>query len=333
MAGIGGFVVLGSITLAVYFHFLTLEEEETSFASLASSNARFIDQARLSQSPLLAERLGTVMGAEVEFHDLEKPPGSGTVWTEGGVIHAVYPLQNDRGVRFSRDLSETGYVHFWERWDFWMLIAGFWGLSLLLAWWLAGRVTKPLARVARAIPGGAERQSLEQLPEEGPAEIRALAEALRQNQKEIHREREKRKQAERLAILGKMATSLAHEVKNPVAAIRLHGQLLAREVTDSAQESARLMVDEADRIEFLLSQWMSFAKPEPTLFSEVDLLSLLADAAAAVGPQAEHSGVSISLSPTAEGTDHRIQGDRTRLMQVFQNLLLNGIQAMPEGGD
>ncbi len=70
VGGFCGFAVLGSLVLVIYFHYLTNEEEEFRFASLARNNAMFLDQARLPQSDLMAERLGKVMGARVAF--LEK---------------------------------------------------------------------------------------------------------------------------------------------------------------------------------------------------------------------------------------------------------------------
>lgn len=130
---------------------------------------------------------------------------------------------------------------------------------------------------------------------------------------------------QRLAMLGRMATSLAHEIQNPVAAIRLHGQLLAK----ADPGTASMIVDEATAIEGLVSQWMFLARPEPPAVAEVDLAEVLRQAGRLLGPAASHAGVEWQWDVEGAG---RVRGDARRLGQVFRNLMVNAIQAMPEGG-
>jgi signal transduction histidine kinase len=131
--------------------------------------------------------------------------------------------------------------------------------------------------------------------------------------------------AQRLVLLGQMATSLAHEIKNPVAAIRLHGQLLEKSQTDSAS----VIVDEASRIEGLVNQWMFLARPDPPRKTAVNVATLLEQTVSLLTPTAEHSQVRIQLEATR---DWCIQADAQRLGQVFQNIILNALPAMATGG-
>ena len=132
--------------------------------------------------------------------------------------------------------------------------------------------------------------------------------------------------AQRFGLLGSIAASLAHEIRNPVAAIRLHGQLL--EPTDPV--NAGLIVYEATRIEDMLNQWMFLARPEPPRKTEIILMELVSKSVRALHPAAEHAKVQINL--TASTTCRRAQADMHRLGQVFHNIILNAIQAMPGGG-
>lgn len=125
--------------------------------------------------------------------------------------------------------------------------------------------------------------------------------------------------SERLALLGKMATALAHEIHNPVAAIRLHAELA----------NDPIIVHEAATIESLVNQWMFLARPEPPQRSPVALADLLAQTVAALQPQARHARVQIELRAAPSQT---VEADARRLGQVFQNVVLNAIQAMPAGG-
>ncbi len=124
---------------------------------------------------------------------------------------------------------------------------------------------------------------------------------------------------QRLAMLGQMATSLAHEIQNPVAAIRLHAQLAGH----------KTILGEAATIESLVNQWMFLARPDPPQKKPVRLDEILADAVAALRPMADHAKVRIELAADNAAT---VEADARRLGQAFRNLIVNAIQAMPTGG-
>ena len=132
-------------------------------------------------------------------------------------------------------------------------------------------------------------------------------------------------QAHRLAMLGQMATALAHEIQNPVAAIRLHAQLLEQ----THRDPAALIVGEAATIERLVNQWMFLARPDPPRKTEVALAELLDQTVSVLTPAAEHARVRIVVDADRED---RLQADARRLCQAFHNIILNAIQAMPTGG-
>lgn len=124
--------------------------------------------------------------------------------------------------------------------------------------------------------------------------------------------------SQRLALLGQMATSLAHEIQNPVAAIRLHAQLAGNQT----------ILTEAATIENLVNQWLFLARPEPPQKSPVALDALLTEAVRALTPLADHARVTLTLA----GNGGTIDADARRLGQVFRNLIVNAIQALPSGG-
>ena len=112
------------------------------------------------------------------------------------------------------------------------VLAAFWALSLGLAWSLARGIVLPLRRFAARLPHIAEESS-EPLPEASRTdEVGQLARAYDATRTQLATERKAREQAERLATLGKMTTGLAHEINNPVSAIKLHTQLLEGEIAD-----------------------------------------------------------------------------------------------------
>jgi signal transduction histidine kinase len=131
--------------------------------------------------------------------------------------------------------------------------------------------------------------------------------------------------AQRFGLLGSISTSLAHEIRNPIAAIRLHGQLLEQ----NEPVGAGLIVYEAAKIEGMLNQWMFLARPGPPRKTEIILAELIMKTVRVLKPAADHAKVHIEVTASPYRC---VQADIHRLGQVFHNIILNAIQAMPEGG-
>ncbi len=133
----------------------------------------------------------------------------------------------------------------------------------------------------------------------------------------------RRAESERLAMLGQMATGLAHEIRNPVAAIRLHAQLAGR------GGSPELIVAEAEKIEGLVKQWMFLARPEPPARSRQEIGPVVGQALAVEAPAMRHAAVTVEVA-IPDGLEALV--DASRFGQALGNLLRNATQAMPDGG-
>jgi two-component system sensor histidine kinase PilS (NtrC family) len=146
-------------------------------------------------------------------------------------------------------------------------------------------------------------------------------------------EREVRRQ-ERLAALGKMAAGLAHEIRNPLASMRGSVQVLASELSFSQDQSQlmQIVLRESDRLNRIVSDFLTYARPPKIERSVIELSSLLSETIALLRNSPE-------LRP-----DHLIreeypdepllyQGDPNQMRQIFWNLARNAIQAMPQGGE
>jgi len=144
----------------------------------------------------------------------------------------------------------------------------------------------------------------------------------------LARERLKRAQSERLAMLGRVATSLAHDIKNPLASIQLHAQLMTPQDAEEAR-SLKLIESESTVIAGLVNQWLHLANPLPPKLVRLDAAHVVHEVALNLQPQAEHAEVEMVCG--LQGCLW-VQGDAQRLAQAFRNLMVNAIQAMPRGG-
>jgi len=144
----------------------------------------------------------------------------------------------------------------------------------------------------------------------------------------LARERSKRAQTERLAMLGRVATSLAHDIKNPLASIQLHAQLMTP-ANDEDTKAVQLIQSESEVISGLVNQWLHLANPVPPRLSRLDVAETIQNVVTSLAAQAQHAGVEIEMDIQSPLHAH---GDAQRLTQAFRNLLINAIQAMPRGG-
>ncbi len=140
------------------------------------------------------------------------------------------------------------------------------------------------------------------------------------------------RQADRLASIGTLASGMAHEIKNPLTALKTFTQLLPKRYNDAEfrHDFSGLAGSEIARIERIVNQLLAFARPAPLMIEQVSLHDIVDGAMRLVGPQASRQQVKIRKTL---GADHDfIAADKDRLQQVLLNLLLNALQASEPGG-
>ncbi|MBI3649733.1 MAG: PAS domain S-box protein [Acidobacteria bacterium] len=146
-------------------------------------------------------------------------------------------------------------------------------------------------------------------------------------------EREVRRQ-ERLAALGKMAAGLAHEIRNPLASMRGSVQVLASELNLSPEQRQlmNIVLRESERLNRIVSDFLTYARPPKTDFSQIELSSILAEAVALLRNSPE-LGPKHLLTEQYPCEPVFYLGDANQLKQIFWNLSRNAVQAMPHGGE
>jgi len=168
------------------------------------------------------------------------------------------------------------------------------------------------------------------------AELDKAYKELSQYDKRLRENQEQLIQAEKLSSLGQMAASIAHEVNNPLTGVLVYTQLLAKRINndtftkEGALESLAKMETEVTRSTKLIRNLLDFARQSPPALREVNANEVMERALDLSAHSAELQKIQVSkeLDPDLP----IIMADFDQLQQVCTNLMMNAIQAMPEGG-
>ncbi|MFC1594297.1 nitrogen regulation protein NR(II) [Candidatus Omnitrophota bacterium] len=149
---------------------------------------------------------------------------------------------------------------------------------------------------------------------------------------ERERMKEKLFHAEKLAYVGRLASSVVHEIRNPLTAIKTFVEYFPEKVNDPEYKDKfqRLVPKEIDRIDNVVNQLLDLAKPKQPKFQSVNITSAI-DATLALLEESLRLK-KINVKREYASNEVMVQGDEEQLRQVFLNLFLNSIQAMNENG-
>lgn len=148
---------------------------------------------------------------------------------------------------------------------------------------------------------------------------------------DLKRLQEFRLRAERLEAVAALSASLAHEIRNPLAAIRSAVEQLARSVDpddEDEQTLATLVMRESERLNRLLSEFLDFSRVRATNFERLDLLEVAEGAVRIVQEHPEAAGVEIVVT----GSSIELEADSDLLHRIASNLILNAVQALDGQG-
>jgi len=143
---------------------------------------------------------------------------------------------------------------------------------------------------------------------------------------------EQLRRADRLSALGRLSAGLAHEIRNPLGAVEGAIQILRRPELPEAtqQEFGELAQREVDRLKGLLADFLGFARPAAPRRLPTDIGTLLESVRLLAAETARMSGARIEVEPPENLPS--IAVDPEQIKQVLLNLVLNAVQAMPNGG-
>ncbi len=213
-------------------------------------------------------------------------------------------------------------------------------IGLLLSWWGAARVTRPIRKLADAAHEVSHGNWSVHVDPRSGGEVGQLARAFNQMTQQLVEQRERLVQAERVAAWREVARRLAHELKNPLFPLQTTVENLQRAKESNSdqfeevfRESTGIMLSEIENLKAIVGRFSDFAKmPQPELgtvnLNEVvrGVVKLFEAQFGAVGrpPITPELHLEENLPP--------IQADQALLHRALENLVLNAMDAMPAGG-
>jgi signal transduction histidine kinase len=217
------------------------------------------------------------------------------------------------------------------------LIAGF-AVSVIVG----KRVSKPLnlfSNLAKMMwKGFPDKSTVEETKIPGCSSLEALAESFRKMQQGLLEYEEEKSRVENVEITRRLAAGIAHEIKNPVNTVGLILDYLQTNFSPDDPEKryeffklADNMKNELRRINRTVEGFLRLTKPNVFQFEKVDINSIIRETASLFDPERVKLGVELNL----ELAPHLplIKADRDKMNQVFSNLIINALEAMPRGGE
>jgi signal transduction histidine kinase len=260
------------------------------------------------------------------------------------VFRSLASYQSSRGVRWALVLEQPeadayALAHTTRR-D--TLVTGALALAvaLLVGSILASRLTRPLTALADradaiASADPAALRAAEPARVDGPGEIGVLAQRIEEMAQRIAERAELQAalaRGDRLATVGVMSASVAHEINNPLTTVLGYARLLVEDKPDDHPDRAglELIASEAERMKSIVSGLLDYARVETEVRGPTDLAAVIRHVAALMQPQLRRARVRLEL----EVDDlPEVAADAHALQQVLVNLVQNAAQAMqPDGG-
>lgn len=212
--------------------------------------------------------------------------------------------------------------------------------AILFTGWIAARVTRPVREMAAAVREVAAGNWYAQVPEDSKDELGELAVSFNRMTRELSEQREKLVQTERVAAWRELGRRLAHELKNPLFPLQItvENMVRAREqkpelFDETFREGARTLLAELTNLKNIIGRFSDFAKmPQPQL-QDLQINDTVKNAARLFQPQLSGNGnAAVTSRLELDETLQAIQADPDLLHRALSNLILNAMDAMPEGG-
>jgi two-component system nitrogen regulation sensor histidine kinase NtrY len=212
-------------------------------------------------------------------------------------------------------------------------------LAIIVSLWIAARVSRPVEQLAQAARDVAAGNWDVQVPVDSGDEVGLLAGAFNGMTRELVDQRERLVQSERVAAWRELARRLAHELKNPLFPLQLTVENMIRAKKASPEmfeevfaEGAITLTEEIDNLKTIIGRFSDFSKMPKPQVHELDMRDVIARVVRLYGPSLEQQKCPIKVVCEISVERLPVSVDAELMHRALSNLVLNAMDAMPDGG-
>jgi two-component system nitrogen regulation sensor histidine kinase NtrY len=210
-------------------------------------------------------------------------------------------------------------------------------MAIVLSWWATARITRPVRRLAESAGKVAAGNWGATVEVDSEDEIGQLAGAFNGMTHQLVEQRERLVQAERVAAWRELARRLAHELKNPLFPLQITVENMQRardsypeQFDEVFREGTSTLLAELSNLKQIIGRFSDFAKMPAPEMQPVNFNNLVTETMRLFEAQLSKAGIRVSAQLDAAMPP--VQADAEQMTRVVRNLILNAVDAMPEGG-
>jgi signal transduction histidine kinase len=213
-------------------------------------------------------------------------------------------------------------------------------LGLVLGWLIARIILNPIYKLVLKVRDAAGSEVVEHIKmspgkelEELDLHINRLIGRINQAHEDLQKNRELLDRSSKLAAIGKIAPALAHEIRNPLTAIKMLIYAMMQEpgISNDKQHDLEIITHEINRVEGFLQNFLKYARPAKPQMQMVSIVPVIKETLQLMQPRFRQSN--IRLTENHEQENLRIKADPDMIKQIVMNLVLNAIESMGQDGE
>jgi signal transduction histidine kinase len=223
-----------------------------------------------------------------------------------------------------------------------MYVLGIGGIfmGLILGWLIARIILNPIYRLVlkvRDAAGGEMVEHIRMSPgkelEELDLHINRLISRINQAQVDLQKNRELLERTSKLAAIGKIAPALAHEIRNPLTAIKMliYAMMQEPDLDEEKKHDLEIITHEIGRVEGFLQNFLKYARPAKPQMQNIDIVPVIQETLQLMHPRFKQGN--ITVTEVHEQGNLRLKADPDMIKQVMMNLVLNAVESMGQDGE
>ncbi len=212
-------------------------------------------------------------------------------------------------------------------------------MGLILGWLIARIILNPIYKLVLKVRGAAGSEVVEHIKmspgkelEELDLHINRLISRINQAHEDLQKNRELLERSTKLAAIGKIAPALAHEIRNPLTAIKMliYAMMQEPDLNEEKRHDLEIITHEINRVEGFLQNFLKYARPARPQMQNVAIIPVIRETLQLMQPRFKQSD--ITLEERHEDEKLRLKADPDMIKQIIMNLVLNAVESMGQAG-